>query len=598
MAPTLEPASTTLDAVARGALAALRPPPRLPLSQWIETHLRLPEGVTALPGPVRLWPYQRGIADAISDPTVERVTIVKSARLGFTTLLSGTIGNFVANEPSPILALLPTEADARDYVVSDLEPIFDASPVLAGMLTADADEGARNTLASRRFPGGSLKVVAAQAPRNLRRHNARILLVDEADAMEAGAEGSSIGLAIKRTLAFADRKIIIGSTPIDEETSNVLRAYALSDQATFQLPCPDCGTFNFIRWRHIEWEPGRPETAGYRCPTCEELIPERHKMGMLDRGDWVVGRPEVRDHRGFWCNALVSPLPNAAWHKLVAEFLAAKDDPDLLKPFVNTILAEGWREAEDTLDELALAQRVEPVGLDRIPAEVLAITAGTDVQDDRLEVTIVGWTRTEAIVLAHVVIWGTPDEDTTWAEHDELIRTTWKHPHGGTLKVDAAVVDSGDGDWTDRVYAYCFPRMNRRVMAGKGVGGNRPYIQMSKSKVKGGRLFILGVDGIKTTLISRLSQGKTIRFSDSLEAVYFEQLTSERKVLRYSKGQPVRRFERKPGAQAEALDCLVYAFAARQILNLNFDHLGDTMKLVGISPSVRPRTIRSNWIDR
>ncbi|MEN3232552.1 phage terminase large subunit family protein [Methylobacterium ajmalii] len=355
---TPEAAGTTLDAVARAALAALRPPPRLPLSQWIETHLRLPEGVTALPGPVRLWPYQRGIADAISDPTVERVTIVKSARLGFTTLLSGTIGNFVANVPSPILALLPTEADARDYVVSDLEPIFDASPVLAGLLTADTDEGARNTLASRRFPGGSLKVVAAKAPRNLRRHNARILLVDEADAMEAGAEGSSIGLAIKRTLAFADRKIIIGSTPIDEETSNVLRAYALSDQATFQLPCPDCGTFTFIRWRHIEWEPGRPETAAYRCPTCEELIPERHKMSMLDRGDWVVGRPEVRDHRGFRCNALVSPLPNAAWHKLVAEFLAAKDDPDLLKPFVNTILAEGWREAEDTLDELALAHSV------------------------------------------------------------------------------------------------------------------------------------------------------------------------------------------------------------------------------------------------
>ena len=29
-------------------------------------NIRLPEGISALPGPVRLWPYQREIADAIS----------------------------------------------------------------------------------------------------------------------------------------------------------------------------------------------------------------------------------------------------------------------------------------------------------------------------------------------------------------------------------------------------------------------------------------------------------------------------------------------------------------------------------------------------
>lgn len=588
---------TPLDAVSRSALAALRPPPRLPLSRWIEEHLRLPDGVTALPGPVRLWPYQRRIADAISDPAVERVTIMKSARLGFTTLLTGALASYVANEPAPILALLPTEADARDYMVSDVEPIFEASPVLRGLLAADTDEAQRNTLNHRRFPGGSLKVVAAKAPRNLRRHNVRILLIDEADAMEPGAEGSSIGLAIKRTLGFADRKIVLGSTPLEEETSNVLRAYATSNQSTFQVPCPACGTFTFIRWKHIEWEPGRPETAAYRCPTCEELIEERHKPAMIEAGDWIAERPEITDHLGFWINALVSPLPNAAWGKLAAEFLAGKDDPDQLRPFVNTILAEPWREAEDAFDEADLAARAEPIGLDAIPAEVLAITAGTDVQDDRLEVTLVGWTRTEAVVLAHIVIWGTPGDDATWAEHDELIRTTWRHPHGGTLKVDGCVVDSGDGDWTDRVYAYCFPRLTRRVMAGKGVYGNRPYIQASKGKVKGGRLFLIGVDGIKTALITRLAHGRTIRFSESLEPAYFEQLASERKVLRYVRGQPVRRFERKPGARAEALDCLVYAFAARQAVPLMFDQREDELRQVA-APVARRPVMRSKWMDR
>ena len=108
-------------------LAVLRPPPRLPLSHWIEANLRLPEGTSALPGPVKLWPYQRGIADTIGDPGIERVTLVKSVRVGFTTLLSAAVGNFVANEPCPVLCLLPTESDCRDYVVSDIEPLFEAS---------------------------------------------------------------------------------------------------------------------------------------------------------------------------------------------------------------------------------------------------------------------------------------------------------------------------------------------------------------------------------------------------------------------------------------------------------------------------------------
>src|SRR5262249_50003499 len=157
-------------------------------------------------------------------------TLVKAARLGFTTLLTGLIGNHVANEPAPIICLLPAEADCRDYVVSDLEPIFDASPALAGMLSFDSEQGERNTLTSRPFPGGSLRVIASRAPRNLRRLTARILVVDEADACETTAEGNPIALAIRRTLSFADRKIVVGSTPLTEDGSHVLRSYAQSDQ--------------------------------------------------------------------------------------------------------------------------------------------------------------------------------------------------------------------------------------------------------------------------------------------------------------------------------------------------------------------------------
>ena len=568
----------------RAAFRAWIPPPRLELAKWIEEHLRIPEGVSALPGRVRLYPYQVGLANAVSDPDIERVTLVKPVRVGFTTLLTGAIGSFVANEPSPILVLLPTEADCRDYVVSDVEPIFEATPAIRGLLSADVEEGARNTLLSRRFPGGSLKVVAAKAPRNLRRHTTRILFVDEADAMEAGAEGSPILLAERRTLSFPDRKIVLGSTPLGEETSHILRAYAASDQRVFEVPCPSCGALTEIEWEHIEWEEGRPETAAFRCPHCKELIAERFKVGMVTAGQWRSTKPEIKGHAGFRLNALVSLLANASWGKLAAEWLKAREDSDELRVFVNTILAKGWRETGEELDEGLLQKRAEPFGTEAIPIEVLAVTVGVDVQDDRLEVTIVGWSRTEAFVLAHVVIWGSPDDDTTWAEMDELLRTRWLHPLGGKLRIDATVIDSGDGDWTDKVYSFCFPRLSRRVLAGKGVFGARPSIQASKGKVKGGRLFLIGVDGIKTTIMNRLSRGQAIRFSNTLEPVYYEQLASERKVVRYSRGRPVRRFERKPGARAEALDCLVYAMAARDHLKIMFDQRETDLRKAEPSP--------------
>jgi phage terminase large subunit GpA-like protein len=586
----------------RDAALSFTPPPKLKLSEWVDAHLRLPEGVSALPGKVRLWPYQRGIADAISDPAIERITMVKPVRVGFTMLLTSTIASYVANEPSPILALMPTEDDCRDYVVSELEPIFAATPVLRGLISADADESGRNTLMSRRFPGGSLKIVAAKAPRNLRRHTARILLIDEADGMEVTAEGSPLVLAERRTLSFANRKIILGSTPTFEETSHVLRSYANSDKRVFEVPCQSCGTFHEIEWGHIEWEPNKPETASFRCPTCKELIAERFKTAMVEQGLWRATAPHVKGHAGFRLNALVSGLANATWAKLAAEFITAKEHPDQLQTFVNTILAQGWKESGEEIDDAQLMARAEGFGLEKIPDEVLLITGGCDCQDDRIEITFLGWTRGgEILVLGHTVAWGSVNDDSTWSEVDEVLRTTFKHPRGGTLKVQAVAIDSGDGGHSEIVYKFCGPRFNRKVFAIKGDGGKRPIITPAKSKTQGGRLFIVGVDEIKSHLMLRLSRGETIRFSKSLEPVWYEQLTNERRVIRYVKGMPQRRFERKPGARVEALDCFVYAFAVRHLLNTNWDELEKAAAYVpdpGVPKPTNTRVTHSKFLNR
>lgn len=580
----------------REAMQVLRPPAKIALSDWVEKNVFLPSAIAAQPGRMRLWPHQRAIADSIGDPGVERVSVLKSVRVGYTQLLTAAIGHYAVNDPSPVLVVVPAEQDARDLMTGNVEPTFAESPLLRAALKAD--DGGRDTLFQRRFPGGSLKLVSARSPRNLRGHTARVLLLDEVDGFEIDArgEGDPVSLAERRTLSYGDRKIVMGSTPVDEATSRILRAYSASDGRVYECRCPECGGMTEILWRHIEWRPDAPETAAFRCPHCEALIEERHKPGMIRDGGWRITRPHVHGHHGYRMNALISLLPNASWGRLAAEFLEAKRNPETLKAFTTTLLAEPWRDDAEELDDASLYGRREPIGLDRVPPEVLVLSAGVDVQDDRLEVSTVGWTKDgDALLLAHEIVWGSPLEGESWAELDDLLRRDFRHPRGGVLRVDATIVDSGSGGHTDAVYAFCRPRSGRRVLAGKGVAGfQRPAIQLSNARNV--RLILVGVDAIKSQLVTRLSSGRSIRFGDTLDATYFEQLTGERRVVKYSRGHPVRRFERIPGRRVEALDCLTYAFAARQLAGLDLGRRESELSDV-TGAAKRPAVIRSAWLD-
>jgi phage terminase large subunit GpA-like protein len=86
--------SVAIPLIRARALAALIPPPRLRLSEWIERELVLPEGVSALPGRMRLWPYQREIANAIKDPAYERVHLRRRG--------GQTIRRALQTRPSPV----------------------------------------------------------------------------------------------------------------------------------------------------------------------------------------------------------------------------------------------------------------------------------------------------------------------------------------------------------------------------------------------------------------------------------------------------------------------------------------------------------------
>jgi len=70
------------------AYLAFKPPKKLTLSQWADKNAYLSAESSAEGGRWRTLPYQKGIMDAITDPNVEQVTVMKSARVGYSKILN------------------------------------------------------------------------------------------------------------------------------------------------------------------------------------------------------------------------------------------------------------------------------------------------------------------------------------------------------------------------------------------------------------------------------------------------------------------------------------------------------------------------------
>jgi len=581
----------TLERIRREALAVLRPPARLPLADWIEANIFLPSTASATPGRMRLWAPQRGICEALDDPNISEIVVRKSARIGFTALLGGYIGHTVATAPAPILATQPTADDSRAFSV-DIESLFEASPALRGLISDGADESGRSTMMRRLYPGGSLEFLSASSPRAFRRKLGKILIGDEIDAYALTEEGNVLDLLRMRGQTYRDRKVLFGGTPIFDH-GPVTRLYEASDQRAFEICCPHCRDRFELMWQAVRWVEGQPETAHVVCPANGCIIEEKDKVQAVENGRWRAMAPEVKGRAGFRINSLVSPHHNARWSALVAEFLQAKRTPETLQTFTNLVLGESWQTEGEDFDEHELYGRREAFTLENLPHDVLWLTVGVDCQDDRLEAVIIGHSVSDVFVADHRVFWGPIDGEAVWQELESLLRETWKHPRGAQIGINAACVDSGDGGHTELVNAFTRPRFGRRVVSVKGVGGfSRSILEKSGKQL----LWLVGADAVKSQLFARIGRNTGIRFGEDLAPIYFEQLASERRVVRYSRGQPIARFERIPGKRAETLDATAYAWAARMLINQNAERRGEELRSLA-APKRAPAIIRSKWLE-
>ncbi len=545
--------------------------------------------------------------DCLSDRSVEAVVVMSSAQVGKTEIINNVVGYHVHLDPSPILLLQPTLEMAETWSKDRFAPMLRDSPALRNLVRDPRSRDSGNTLLHKRFPGGHITMAGANSPASLASRPIRIVLCDEVDRYpsSAGTEGDPVSLARKRSTTFWNRKMLLTSTPTIKGASRIEAAYEQSDQRRYHVPCPHCGEYQSLTWHQVKWESDgghRPETAYYECAQCGAAIYDSDKPTMLAEGIWVAAAP-FSGTAGFHLSELYSPW--VTWPQVVADFLKAKQLPETLKTWVNTSLGEAWEETGETVDADLLMNRKESWGTEA-PEEVLIVTAGVDIQGDRVEVEVKGWGKgEESWSLDYKQFFGDPSQDALWLELDAYLARPVKSKTGLSLNIACTCIDSG-GHHTQSVYEFCKSRAMRGIFPIKGMNqSGRPIVgRPSRNNRHKVRLYPLGVDTAKEVIMSRLRLTEPgpgyCHFPIERDREYFLQLTAEKQVTRFNKGA-ARREWMKTRARNEALDCTVYALAAFKLLSPDLDQLAVTMEATPRPeqmPEEKPEAPAPNWIPK
>lgn len=580
-----------------------KPPEKLSVSEWADRYRMLSPEASAEPGK---WDtsraeYQRGIMDAFSDPKIHTIVWMSSAQVGKTEALLNIIGYFIDQDPAPILVLQPTLEMAKTFSKDRLSTMLRDTPKLKGKVKDVKSRSSGNTMLHKVFPGGHITIAGANSPASLASRPIRIVLMDEVDRypLSAGAEGDPVNLAIKRTTTFWNRKVALVSTPTIKGISRIEKAFEESDQRKYYVPCPHCGHSQVLQWSGVVWSDGDPNTAAYTCEHCGALWSDKDRYRAIRQGEWRAHK-ESNGVAGFWLNELYSPW--ARLQDIVVNFLQSKDDPEMLKTFINTSLGETWEDnAGEEVEWRHLYERRE--SYTKVPARAAVLVCGVDVQDDRLEGEVRAFGQgEESWGIKRYVIYGSPALDSTWEQLDDIILSDYESDLGIKMRVSCTCIDSG-GHFTDEVYRYCKDREIYRVYAVKGASTPaKPIISRpSKNNKYKVNLFTIGTDTAKELIYARLKleeerQGY-YHWNEQYDEEYFMQLTAEKAVTRYKKGVAHREWI-KMRARNEALDYNVYALAAVRILNPNYEAILKSLTRKNEAKKERKKPPRTGWINK
>jgi len=580
-----------LRSLALGFFDALRPEKVMKVSEWADQYRFLAPTASAEPGRWRTvrTPYLKSVMDDLSAHSeVQEVVFMKGAQIGATEAGNNWVGYVMDIAPGPMLMVMPTDDTVKRNSKVRIAPMIEATPRLREKVATAKSRDGDNTTFSKSFPGGVLLMTGANSAVGLRSLPIRYLMLDEVDGYkdDIDGEGSPIELAKARTRTFSRRKILLISTPTIDGASAIQREFEATDQRRFHVPCPHCGSMQFLKWERIRWDHGKPETAVYVCEHCDAPIEERNKTTMLDSGKWIATSPENASDKktGYHLNSLYSPLGWYSWADAVRAFEDIKGDTNKMKAFVNTVLGECYVEKGEAPPWESVYNRRETYQINRPSTEVVFLTAGVDVQKDRIEVEIVGWCKGKrSYSIDYRVLLGETNDKAVWDKLAEIVGETWKREDGAEMQLRLMAVDTGYN--TNEVYNFCRRFDVTKVIPVKGsdslgvIVSQPRALDVNRAGKRIGRMKVwsVGVSILKTELYGWL---RLERDDDGTpppgychfpqyEPTYFRGITAEQlqfKVDRrgFRKFEWVKKYERN-----EPLDLRVYARAAASVVGID-----------------------------
>lgn len=598
--------------------------PERTVSEWADANRILSKMSSPVPGRWRteVSPFLREPMDALSpsDPTPV-VVMQASVQVGKSETGNNWIGSVIDQGLGPTMMVLPTSNAAKKASRTRVGPMIQDMPCLREKVREAKSRDSGNTILLKEFDGGVLVLAGANSATELKSTPVRNLFLDEIEEYpdDVDGQGDPEDLAERRTDRFARRKVYKCSTPTIAG-GRIDKAYRASDQRLYFVPCPHCGheqplKFEGLRWETRKiWEITDPETGEiaaaeastpgaierdtgelldvhYECAGCHAAIYEHAKTDMLARGRWIAQNPGPDRAKGYKLNGLYIPIgARMTWRVVVLEHLAAERDMSgtKRKTFCNTVLGEAYEELGEAIEPHFLKRRVEPaLRLGQLPARCLLLTAGVDVQHNRLECYVWGWGRDlESWVIERTIIFGSPALEETWLALEDVLNKGYPHAGGNSVRIAAMAIDASDGVTTHFVRHFVRKwGRTRRVIAVKGqaVAGKSIIGKPSKQDVnyrgeiqkQGVEIWQYGSDTAKGALYARLKIERAqdagdgtapgfVHIPGGLPDEFFEQLTAETRMTRYVRGHPRVEWMLTKGRRNEALDCAGMAHAAAE----------------------------------
>ena len=487
-------------------------------------------------------PYGVPFGRAVASRRFRRVVAVFAAQSGKSETILDVIGARMAQRPAPILYVGPSRQFLTEQFAPRVEALLDEAPTLADRV----QRGKRSTMTRKVINGNPLRLAHAGSSTALKSDPAALAIVDEADELMANVkgQGNPIGLVDARGDTVADFVMAVVSTPsagpieteVDPEsglefwrpvdpklvTSTIWRMYQAGTMGHWAVPCPVCSRYFIPRFSAVEWPETVPDVvdgapvvrkptpaeirrlAFLRCsakacraeirdePEGENLKAEMNRRGVyvcpgqsVTLDGEVVGPEPENDTASFWASGLMSPFRTIGDRAAAYVEAARSGDPQSLQTVVNAGLGElFFPRGGDAPEWTEVARLRLPYRFGTVPRSAHILTAGVDVQKNRLVYVIRAWgRRQESWLVEHGEIFGDTIDDATWYGLEDCLKREFDG-----LTVRRALIDSGfrpgkpDAVPENKVYSFC-RQFRRTCMAAKGFATRQRPIDVGHIEV-------------------------------------------------------------------------------------------------------------------